>query len=78
MSTMGSARRTPAWIVCRGRTLHAREGLIDCPLRGRVSPELCVTCHYLETLEAERDATGSCSADGEPAPYPTSDLIGAF
>jgi hypothetical protein len=52
------------WIVCHGRTLQVEDGLISCPLRGRVSPDLCVTCHYLQTVDSERDPRLACDAEG--------------
>jgi hypothetical protein len=76
---MGTEKPLPTltWIVCHGRTLRVSDNMIDCPLRGRVAPDLCVTCHFLETVEAERDDRLACNLEPLRITAPRSREVGS-
>lgn len=48
------------WIVCLGDERSVTQGLVACPLRGSVELAVCLDCHLLETMAAERRRDGDC------------------
>ena len=53
-----------AWIVCEGAPRDVSDGLVPCPYHGPTPVSVCMDCHLLETLAAERDPRLSCAMPG--------------
>lgn len=50
------------WVACLGSVHDVRASRVDCPLvRGTVSLQACLDCHYLLTVADEREGWTACA-----------------
>ena len=49
----GERRRGVGWIVCVAATRDVVDGVVICPLAGRVAFSTCRDCRFLEATESD-------------------------
>lgn len=49
------------WVVCLGELRDVSQGMVLCPLGGRVTLDRCLACHHLADISDERDRAAPCA-----------------